>query len=115
MQLVDPAFGQCVDADAGELAALVERGQVFRVPGQPFERFRRDDVEGTTAHAVEELLVARAERDAAAESAVREDRPGLPALPIDLRRTAAVLVGDGCLALQVCREARVGRSQERRG
>jgi hypothetical protein len=59
MRLADLTFRQRDQAYAGKAQLLVQCGCVFLIARQPVERFRDDDVEGTGAGVLQQLLVAR--------------------------------------------------------
>ena len=59
MQLVDLAFGEGHQRDAGEIEALVERRHVLLVAAQPVERLGDDQVELAGARILDQLLIAR--------------------------------------------------------
>jgi hypothetical protein len=58
MEFADLALGERDDADAGEAQLLEEGGDMFLVAADPVERLGHDDVAGTGADGLQQVLVA---------------------------------------------------------
>ncbi len=101
MELGDRALGDGDQRHAGEGEVLVERGDVLLVARQAVERFGHDHVEGTGAGVLEELLIAWAHADRAADRVIGAGSNQRPLLRLDAPLAQSDLVFDRLVTLKL--------------
>src|SRR5262249_14491793 len=101
MKFRDLALSECHESDAREAQVLIESCDILLVARQTVQSLGDHDVKAASTRILEQLLIAGAKPDRAADGMIAVRRDHLPALDLDARLAGTPLVFDRGLTLHV--------------